>query len=80
MRAHRQPGYLPLSGHHIDRQGYRRKKTGGPLMKLFETAGRANRARYLVHSLAAPVAFVLFIMLLAGIYDFMEQRAKCWRT
>ncbi len=49
-------------------------------MKLFETAGRANRARYLVHSLAAPVAFVLFIMLLAGIYDFMEQRAKCWRT
>ncbi|MGC1953100.1 MAG: hypothetical protein WA970_11120, partial [Gammaproteobacteria bacterium] len=44
-------------------------------MKPFETAGRANRARYLVHSLAAPLAFVLFIMLFGGIYDLMEQTA-----
>ena len=44
-------------------------------MKLFDTTGRANRARYLVHSLAAPLVFVLFILLLGGIHDFVGQSA-----
>jgi uncharacterized membrane protein YhaH (DUF805 family) len=44
-------------------------------MKLFATAGGANRARYFFHSLGASLAFVVFIVLLHAVAPLVEQSA-----
>jgi hypothetical protein len=76
MGADRHQGHSLVTFHHItNRHRYRLKKTGGPTMKLFATAGRANRARYFFHSLGASLAFLVFIVLLHAIAPLVEQSA-----